>query len=153
MNTLVVYDSNYGNTKKIAEAIARECGEGSKAVLVSDFSIKELEGMEVLVVGSPINGWRPTSKIGEFLAYLDQGQLKRMKAAAFDTRIKVWYSGDAAKKIKKLLEKAGAKIMIKPEPFYVKDKEGPLVDGEIEHAQAWAHHLKKVYENKRRVAC
>lgn len=153
MNTLIVYDSNFGNTRTIAETIAQECGDDSKAIAVSDFSIKELEGRDMIVVGSPINGWRPTEKIGEFLESMATGQLKRMKAAAFDTRIHVWYSGNAAKRMSKLLEKAGASIMVAPEPFYVKDKEGPLAEGEIDHAKEWAHQLEKKYERKHRVAC
>lgn len=43
MKTLVVFDSTFGNTKKIAETISDEPGKDSKALTVSDFNIWELE--------------------------------------------------------------------------------------------------------------
>jgi hypothetical protein len=50
--------------------------------------------------------------------------------------------GDAAEKILRSLEGAGAEIVAEPGLFYVKGKEGPLLDGEIEKAKAWAALLK-----------
>ncbi|NMC88023.1 MAG: flavodoxin [Candidatus Moranbacteria bacterium] len=140
MSALVIFDSNYGNTQKIAEAIAGELG--AKTVRVSDFDRNKLVGVELVVVGSPIIGWRPTEKISGFLDGLEDGRLKGTKAAAFDTRVKSWYSGNASKKIAKKLQKAGAEMVGEPNCFYVKDKEGPLAKGEIEKAVAWAKSLK-----------
>lgn len=140
MSALVIFDSNYGNTQKIAEAIAGELG--AKTVRVSDFDRNKLVGVELVVVGSPIIGWRPTENTKKFLDGLEEGRLNGIKAAAFDTRMKAWYSGDASKKIAKKLQKAGAEMAGEPNCFYVKGKEGPLVEGEIEKAVAWARSLE-----------
>ncbi len=140
MNSLVIFDSSFGNTKIIAEAIAKEFD--AKAVSVSDFDMSEIEGIDLLVVGSPINGWRPSQKMAKFLSELAEGQLKGMKAAAFDTRVNLFFHGDAAKKIARFLQKAGAQIIAEPEGFFVKGKEGPLLDGQIEKAIDWAKTIK-----------
>lgn len=136
MKTLVIYDSTFGNTKKIAEAIAKTL-EG-EAKLVGDFQKYDLENTGLLIVGSPINGWMPLPSIMAFLNSFGSDDLKGLKATAFDTRVKLFIHGDAKEKIAKNLERAGATIVIKPEAFYVKGKDGPLFDSEIERASTWA---------------
>jgi flavodoxin len=145
MKTLVIYDSNFGNTQKIAETIAKELE--AQAISVSEVTINELEGTGLLIMGSPIHGWRPSEKMNKFLAKLSAGQLKGIKAATFDTRVKLFIHGDAAKKIAKALESAGAEIIIEPQVFFVKGKEGPLFDGEMERALEWAKEIRSKYES------
>ncbi|MGI5841068.1 MAG: flavodoxin family protein [Patescibacteria group bacterium] len=142
MKALVIYDSNYGNTEKIAKVIAKELGNGACAKRVSDNGGIEAEKPDLVVVGSPILGWRPSHKIEKFLNNLKDDSLLGVKVAAFDTRVKAWYSGDAAKKIGKCLERAGGEMVIEPEFFIVKGKEGPLADGEEERAKNWTEAIK-----------
>ena len=139
MKALVVYDSAYGNTRSVAEAIAGALQASS--VPVGDFKPEALAAGDLLVVGSPINGWRPTPKITALLSALGNGALKGVKAAAFDTRVRMFIHGDAAKKITHALKAGGADIIAEPMPFYVKGSEGPLRNGEIEKAEAWARTL------------
>lgn len=144
VKALVIFDSTYGNTKIIAETVAKELGENAKAIAVSDFNENELQNVDLVIAGSPIIGWKPTENMGNFLSNLQNGQLKGIKAAAFDTRVKIFISGDAAKKISGKLKEAGADIISKPQLFYVKGSEGPLLDGEIEKAKQWAASLKNI---------
>lgn len=147
MKALVIFDSNLGNTKMIAEIIAKELGKDTKIVSVSDFNMKELEGVDLLVAGSPIIGWKPSEKMEGFLTSLSKGQLKDVKAVTFDTRVKIFH-GDAAKKISQKLVEAGAEIVGKPQAFFVKGKDGPLFEGEIEKATKWAKSIKiKIEQN------
>lgn len=142
MRAMVVYDSAYGNTKSVAEAIAGSLEElQATSVPVADFTPGSLAAGDLLVVGSPINGWRPTPKIATLLSALGNGSLHGVKAAAFDTRVRMFIHGDAAKKITHALKAGGADIIAKPMPFYVKGSEGPLRDGEIEKAEGWARTL------------
>lgn len=145
MKSLVIYDSNFGNTKQNAEVIAETLG--GRAVSVNDFKEDDLVGIDLLVVGSPINAWRATPKVQTFLSNLKNSQLKRVSAAAFDTRIKIFFSGNAAKRIARSLTEAGAELITPSLAFYVKDKEGPLVNGEIAKAKCWARHLWTVNKN------
>ncbi|KFF59786.1 flavodoxin [Cryobacterium sp. MLB-32] len=144
MKAVVLYDSNYGNTKTIAETISGALGGvAAKAVPVGRFNAQELRAGDLLVVGSPINGWRPTARITEVLSSLGADQLRGVKAAAFDTRLHIFIHGDAAKKISKLLQEHGAEIIAAPQAFYVQKSEGPLDAGEGAKASHWADSLLK----------
>lgn len=143
MKALVIYDSIFGNTRIIAEAISKEFGGDARAVLVSDVDLGWLKEADLIVVGSPIRGWKPSEKMQEFLESLGKEQLKGVKAAAFDTRVKLFIHGDAAKKITQRLKNSGAKIIIEPQAFFVKGREGPLFDGEIKKAVQWAKVIKE----------
>ncbi|MBC7442105.1 MAG: flavodoxin [Ramlibacter sp.] len=104
--TLVVFDSSFGNTQVIAEAIAAELGQGTRAVPVVGLGLDSLAGVELLIVGGPINGWRPSPRMQAFLAQFGHGTLRGVRAAAFDTRLRLFVHGDAAGKM--ALEKAVA---------------------------------------------
>ena len=140
MNALIVYDSQFGNTKMIAKAIAGEIAksEKAKAVHVSDAKVQELKGFDVLVVGSPTQVWKPMPAIQKFLENLPD--LDGLRAAAFDTRMKSpqIFTGSAAHAIAKELQKKGAKLVLAPESFFVEGTKGPLRMGEIERAEEWA---------------
>ncbi len=142
MKTLVIYDSNYGNTKRIAQAIADSLGDGSEALEAGGFDESMLKGLDLLVVGSPIVAWRPTQKMRDFLNGLKGGQLSGIKSAAFDTRVKSFISGTGGEKIESALKKAGAQIISPPQKFYVRGPKGPLADGEVEKASKWGESLK-----------
>jgi flavodoxin len=147
MKAHIVYDSAYGNTRTVAETIAEALKPlSAAAVPVADFDPRSLSANDLLVVGSPINGWRPTARVSELLAGLVDGRLKGVKAAAFDTRVRFFIHGDAAKKMTKLLKNAGAHIVSSPVPFYVSGTEGPLRQGETEKAAAWARTLVKALQ-------
>ena len=143
MDALVVYDSQFGNTKMIAKVIASELAKSGKAeaIHVSDIpksSPPQLEKIKLLIVGSPTQAWKPMPAINEFLKELSG--LKGLRAAAFDTRLKSprLLTGSAARVIAKELEKKGALMVLPPESFFVEGTKGPLKMGEIERAEKWA---------------
>ena len=138
MRARVVYDTNYGNTRIIAEVIAQELGRETSILSVADVTETSLDGVDVLVVGCPIHGWRPTEKMQAFLKGLAPGSLTGVRAAAFDTRVKLFIHGDAAGKISQALQRAGATIVAKPQGFVVAGTEGPLAPGQTDKAGAWA---------------
>jgi flavodoxin len=142
MKALVIYDSVYGNTKIIAETVAAELGKGVKVISISDFKSSDLAGVDVLVVGSPILGWRPSEKTGKFLTSLSAGQLKGVKASAFDTRVKLFIHGDAASKIAAGLKQVGAEIVAEPCGFIVEGTKGPLAKDAVAKAKEWAGSIK-----------
>lgn len=143
MKSLVIYDSNFGNTKLVADAIGKALGEDVPVVSIRDVEPAMLIGLDLLVVGSPINAWRPTAAIGTFISGLRGDQLKGCRVATFDTRVRLFIHGDAAKRMSKDLVRAGATLVVEPKAFYVKGKEGPLEDGELIRAAAWANELTK----------
>ncbi len=142
MKTLVVCDSNYGNTKLIALEIAKSIGESAKVVLTKNFKEADLNGIDLLIFGCPIIGWRPTETTLKVLENL-KGKLKKdLKFATFDTRVKLFIHGDAKEKMAEMLRAAGGKRVFESQAFYVKGKEGPLFPGELEKAASWAKLIK-----------
>ena len=142
MKSLVLYDTMYGNTKIIAETVAKELGGDAVVMTVSEFKPDYLQEVKLLVVGSPVIAWQPTVKIMNFLSGFKKKQLDGFKAAVFDTRVEIFIHGDAAGKIAVELARAGAVVVTEPMGFKVKGREGPLKDGEVEKAAAWARSLR-----------
>ncbi|WP_029042729.1 flavodoxin family protein [Cucumibacter marinus] len=156
MSALVVYDSNYGNTERIAEAIATALSEAGH-----DARVEGLHGgqrpqipsdVRLLVCGAPTNAFRASAAMNGYLRGLPPNILAGINIAAFDTRMDLskapWFLrimanlfGFAAEKIARRLARLGGKPLGQPAGFVVTDMEGPLADGEIARAQAWARTL------------
>jgi len=153
MKALVIYDSVFGNTEKVARAISDSLGAESTAIRVGDASHEQLNGLGLLVVGSPTRAFRPTKPISRFLDRIPRDTLKGISVAAFDTRmseaelnspllgIMVKLFGYASKPISDKLVKKGGEQVAPPEGFIVEGTEGPLRDGELERAAAWAKQI------------
>ncbi|MHC1716299.1 MAG: flavodoxin family protein [Candidatus Dojkabacteria bacterium] len=141
MKTLIIYDSSFGNTKDIAEAIYKGVSGDKRIVHVSEFKEGDLKDVTFLIVGSPIQGWRPTESTNRWLGSLSSEILEGVKVTSFDTRMKIFFHGDAAEKIlSRLIDKGGEKLT-EPKIFFVKGKEGPLLEGEIERATEWGKEI------------
>ena len=153
MKTLVIYDSIFGNTEKVAQAIATALD--TTAQPVGQVTSVVLTDLDLLVIGSPTRSFRPTEGISKFLSELLQSYFAGVKVAAFDTRI--WLDtidskalrfivnrgGYAANTIAKALEKKGGLMTVEPEGFLVTGEQGPLKEGELERAEKWAKQLLK----------
>jgi flavodoxin len=143
MNILVVYDTTYGNTEKLAKAIGAAVG-GGRVARIAEASSAALGKAELLIVASPTMGGRPTEAISRFLNGIPAGSLKNVKVAAVDTRLKAkWVKifGYAAEKIAAKLAKCGGTPVAPPEGFFVGGAKGPLADQELERAAAWAKRI------------
>ena len=144
MKTLVVYDSLYGNTEQIAKAIGDAVGGEVTVSSVGEAKPSELSTSELLFVGSPTHGGRASPAMREFLDKVQALALEGTNVAAFDTRLSTrWVGifGFAAGRIAKSLEKRGGTLVLSPEAFYVKGTKGPLKEGELERAAAWAKEI------------
>ena len=142
MKSLVVYDSLYGNTAQVAEAIGAALAGESQVLRVAEANPSELGSFDLVIIGAPTHGGRATEDMQAFLARVRA--LEGAKVAAFDTRLKArWVKvfGNAAGKIATRLKALGATLVADPEGFIVKGKKGPLVEGELERAAAWAKSL------------
>ncbi len=152
MKTLIVYDSVFGNTEKVALKIGKELG--AETIKVTEVSYDQLIGLDCLVVGSPTRAFNPTKEITSFLKGIPSSSLSRIKVASFDTRMDikkvdnavlsfmVKFFGYADKPIEKQLKKKGGIIAVPSDGFIVEDSEGPLREGELERASVWAQTIK-----------
>jgi flavodoxin len=157
MKTLVVYDSFFGNTEQIARSIGSALGrpEDVGILRVVDVRPEQLNGLKLLVVGSPTRAFRPSPSIKKFLKSIPKDSLKGVKVAAFDTRmteeeidsavfilrILVNIFGYAARPISDRLMKKGGQLIALPEGFFVSGIKGPLKEGELERAAHWAKQI------------
>ncbi|MGB2963048.1 MAG: flavodoxin domain-containing protein [Anaerolineales bacterium] len=156
MKATVVYDSQFGNTKKIAHAIGGGLGssENVKVIKIGNLKVEDYEGIDLLVVGCPTQRLTATPPISDWIKSLPDKSLKGIRAAAFDTRLTeekineirvlaffVKIFGYAAKPIAKGLMKKGADLAVNPEGFYVADTEGPLLEKELERAAEWGVNI------------
>ena len=167
MAAVVVFESIYGNTREVANAVAAGLGGDTVVAAVGDVDEAALTETELVVVGGPthmhglatsmsrkmaVKGAEedsdveldPAAKsergVRDWLADLGGGGA----AAAFDTRIdkSPALTGSAARGIAKRLRRRGFTVVADPESFFVDDAEGPLVEGELERARAWGASLR-----------
>lgn len=154
MKVLIVYDSQYGNTEKVAHSMAHAI-PGDVTVLHGSKALSsDIESMDVLIVGSPTQGFRATNSIKTFLKAIPEGALEGKTVAAFDTRMSasdvgtglrflMKIGGYAAPGIADVLKKKGGSLALPPEGFFVTDKEGPLQEGELQRAASWVKTIIK----------
>jgi flavodoxin I len=155
MKVLVIYDSVFGNTEKIAFAIWQALASQVEISLkrVNEVDPEQLAGLDLLIVGSPTRAFRPTKSTSRFLKKLPKNCLKGVKVAAFDTRVSIQEVGNpilscfaaifgyAAAPIAKILRQKGGLPTQSPEGYLVNGSEGPLKEGELERAASWAQSL------------
>ena len=154
MKVLVLYDSLYGNTKKVAEAVAGALKKFGtvKLVPVKSAKLTDLKSVDLLVVGSPTHAGRAKPELQAFLDSIPTGGLRGKRVAAFDTRVAaadvnvflkllITVIGFAAPKITKTLVAKGGTRAADPAGFIVTGKEGPLKDGELPRVAKWASSL------------
>ncbi len=153
MKILVVYDSYFGNTEKIAFEVGRAFGDDVPVKRPNEVNMDELKELDYLIVGAPTRAFRPSDAIKAFLKDIPPNALNGIKVAAFDTRmdpedvgnpvlkIMVRFFGYAAEPIAKGLTSKGGILVGKPAGFVVLGSEGPLREGELEKSEEWAQTL------------
>lgn len=154
MKAMIIYDSVYGNTEKLAKAVGKELG--CDFIHVSFASASSIKGLGLLIIGTPTHGGMPSPEMQKFIGSLPKDSLKGIRVAAFDTwitkdnpsfftRLAVGFFGHAAPRALSKLQALGGKPSAGVDAigFLVKGKEGPLVDGEIEKAKDWAKKIAK----------
>jgi flavodoxin len=147
MQTVVIYDSKFGNTEKIAEAIARGVGTPSEVRVMSTAEAAAVTRTlaprpDLLLLGGPTQKRGPSPALRAFIDALP-ASLRGTPAACFDTRYRgpLLLMGSAAGGAAKALAAAGAAVVAPPESFFVARK-GPmelqlLEPGELERAERW----------------
>jgi hypothetical protein len=88
MKTLVIYDSVFGNTEKIAQSIAAALG--TQAVPVSQVDAGQLRGLDLLVVGSPTRKFSPTEDISKLLKDLSKESPDRCMRSCLRYAHRTW---------------------------------------------------------------
>jgi hypothetical protein len=163
MKTLIIFESMYGNTRDVANAIAEGFADFGEVEIVEVGQADDFITVDVdlLVVGAPTHQFglsRPSSReqaalqTKERSISLDLGvrewfervgrPREGLPALAFDTTMAkpgfLKYMGRASRKIAKRLKRMNCTLVQPPESFWVESGEGPLATGETDRARDWA---------------
>ena len=161
MRALVVYESMFGNTQVIAEAIAEGLSERMDVeALEVGAAPTRIDDVAILIIGGPTHAFglsRPGTR-QDAARQATQGLVSRglglrewltslegpagVAAATFDTRIaKPRLPGSAARAAEKQLRRLSCRLLTPAESFYVEGTLGPLQAGERERARRWGKTL------------
>lgn len=164
MRALVVYESSFGNTGHVAEAVWDGMRTRLRDVALLDVGSAPRRlppELELLVVGAPTQAFGmsrpptradaqqqagtvadgPTIGVREWLRDLEPPE-RQVHAATFDTRIHSPHvPGSAAVGAWRVLRRAGFDVAAEAESFWVMGIKGPLREGELDRARAWGVSL------------
>jgi menaquinone-dependent protoporphyrinogen IX oxidase len=149
MKGMIVFDTSYGNTKKIAETIAETLKEsGLEIDLFYVKDVKRLSAMDYqfLVLGSPTKFGTMSFAFKFFLGKLKGEEWMNKPFAAFDTENpenlekKEWSAGE---KIAGRLAEKNMRQLLPVLKALVFEMKGPLKEGEIERTKAYARELAR----------
>ena len=160
MKGIVIFDTSYGNTRAIAEAISETLKESE--IEVDTFYVKDVKKLSAkdynfLVLGSPTKFGTMSFAIRGFLGKVKSEEWIDKPFAAFDTenpenveraRIenKEWSAGE---KISEKLKEKKMNQLLPALKALVLGQKGPLVEGEIERTKGYARELAtKLKEGK-----
>jgi menaquinone-dependent protoporphyrinogen IX oxidase len=142
---IVVYDTKYGNTKKVAEDIASGIkDEGIEVSLkgVKETTKDEVSNYDLLVLGAPTHINHAKKDTKKFLKKLKGTNLSSVKFAAFDTRITNAKKG-ASMKIESVLAELGATKLQDGLTIWVTGMKGPLEEASEEKSKTFGSELAK----------
>jgi flavodoxin len=145
VNTLVVYDSTYGNTECIARAIAARLG-GAQLIKADEAGSLAGQQCDLLIVGGPTQRHAASPAMRTLLEDLPRGACTGTQAAAFDTRYRLsaFLTGSAASWIAGRLKRAKARLVVPPESFFM-ERDVPPQGGKRRHE---LEHLESGEENR-----
>jgi flavorubredoxin len=112
----VIFDTRYGNTEKIAKALAKGMQRSPIEVAcfnIIDAQIEALGRFDLLAIGAPTHYHTASKPMKDFLDKLEQVNLRGKRGFAFDTRVESFWAGSAAKFIENKMKALGLQI-VKP---------------------------------------
>lgn len=165
MKALVVYESMFGNTRIVAEAIARGLSTHMEVATyeVGRAPLTPAPDVDLLVVGAPTHAFglsrattradavtkspdgtvvSPSIGLREWLDRLGAATGGGPATAAFDTKVsKPRLPGSAGRAAAKRLRHNGHVALAPAENFFVEGMHGPLLSGEAARAHEWGAAL------------
>ncbi|MFX1572258.1 MAG: flavodoxin domain-containing protein [Promethearchaeota archaeon] len=126
---LILYDTVYGNTKKIAMSLSRGLEAGGIYVdsnSIQNFEIKEMLNYDIIGIGGPTHFHGISKNMKTFLNKIKHLKMEDKYGFIFETKADFRLSGSAAKQITRFLKKMKMEIIYPIITGIVLHKEGPL---------------------------
>ena len=145
---IVIYESKYGNTKRVAETIIEGINEIEKIETVLK-EPKQMEPTEILdydliLIGSPNHWGGPTRGIKKFIDKLEKIGLEGKMGAVFDTCLGRDFSKAVRKMEERINEKVpGLKLITPGLSIKVREMKGPIVEGELPKCREFGNKIAK----------
>jgi flavorubredoxin len=142
---IIIYESVFGNTRQVAEAIAAGMKEGGMEVTLHEVKAVDtgtLKDYDAVLVGSPNHVGGATIAMRRFIGKLGKLKLDGKWVTAFDT-----YGGSAhAQALKQMTDSLaksapGMKLVIPGLSAKVTGMKGPLADRELPRSQEFGKSL------------
>jgi flavodoxin len=159
MQAVVIYDTQFGNTERVARAIAQGLADmGPVDLLIASEAMgKPAVPPDLLLIGGPTqrHGMSPALRV--YVESLPRDGFRDTRVATFDTRYRIapLLSGSAAKDAAGRLRRAGCRLVAAPESFFIERDRPPdgekrrhgseqLEPGELDRATAWGRRLASI---------
>jgi len=145
VEVLVIYGSQYGNTQRIARAIASGLESDHHVRVLPAAAASDLtgDGIDLLFVGAPTQMRGLRLLAAPFLDGLAERGFSGTPAATFDTRMDLGPQTLESSVIADRLVESGCRLVAKPQSFLVLGLEGPLAGGEEARASAWGYAVAR----------
>jgi hypothetical protein len=155
MTAYIIYESMFGNTADVAEAVATGVAASLPVELVEVGDAPMIRDLatDLLIVGAPTHALglsRPRTRdeaverAGQVVSdgrlmrdWIDSRSALSLSVAAFDTHVTPPIPGSAARTMARLLTRRGCTLVADPMSFRVAGTDGPMVYGELERAAEW----------------
>lgn len=165
MRALIVFESMFGNTREVADAIAAGLAEHMQVDTrsVDDAPAEVPADVDLVVAGGPTHAFsmsRETTRRDAVTRGADHPTHRGLRdwitdlpeaaggaaVATFDTHVTMkWMPGSAAKAAAHKAREHRMRV-IDTKSFYVTDPAGPLAEGETDRARDWGHRLARLVQ-------
>ena len=111
---VIIYDTKFGNTEKVARALAEgmeKHGVNVDCIKIGEVDISKLGDYDLLAIGGPTHAFGLSKPMKDFLQKLENINISGKRAFAFDTKLKSRFAGSAGKRIEKKLKKLGIVLL------------------------------------------
>ena len=151
MKALVLFISHYGNTKQVAETIAKQITDSGHETVVQDLRQKlpDLVSFDFVAIGSPTRFARPAGKAVSVLKQLRKKKYTEKPVVIFDTygpiptnpeeleKGKKWLYPGAVGIMQKVAKEQGLNVYAETLRCEVKAFKGPLADHQLGKAASF----------------
>ena len=136
MKVVLLYESKYGNTKRVASAIAEKMQRvGGMEVTLTALKVVDIEDIancDVILLGGPTHFGGPTRGVRKFIDAVGKRNVNGKSVAVFDTYMGEDFEKGVRKMEEQIRAKApGLKLLAPGLSIRVEGMKGPIVEGEL----------------------